>query len=76
MSEDELSENFSRANCPDTTSLTDSDEYQKNYVDTHRWRASEPREEVFDDSELNKEWIFEIIGEEVDENGNSRFACK
>jgi hypothetical protein len=68
MSDDELSS----ANVPDSMASTDSDEYQKNYVDTHRWRASDPPEEVFNDSDLNREWGFDIIGEEVDENGNVR----
>jgi len=72
MSEDELSEKFSSANRPGSIASTDSDEYQKIYVDSQRWRASEPPEEVFNDSDLNREWGFDIIGEEVDENGNVR----
>ena len=64
MSDDEIDEQFSSGN------EFDSDEYQKNYVDAHRWRASEPPEEVFKDSDLNREWGFDIIGEDVDENGD------
>lgn len=37
---------------------------------TQRWRASEPPEEVFTETEQNQEWRYDIVGEEVDENGN------
>jgi hypothetical protein len=37
---------------------------------TERWRASEPPEELFTEAERNTEWQYDIIGEEVDENGN------
>jgi len=35
-----------------------------------RWRASEPPEELFTEAEQDAEWQYDIIGEEVDENGN------
>lgn len=40
------------------------------YVNTDRWRASEAPEEVFTEAESNREWSYDIIGEEVDESGN------
>lgn len=42
---------------------------EQDYLDTKRWRASEPPQEVFTESENNREWGYDIIGEEVDENG-------
>jgi GH43 family beta-xylosidase len=48
--------------------VSSGDESQ-DYVDTKRWRASAPPEEVFTESENNREWGYDIIGEEVDENG-------
>lgn len=33
------------------------------------WRASEPPEESFSDSDEDQEWRYQIIGEEVDGSG-------
>jgi hypothetical protein len=64
MSEDEIYVQFSSGD-----ELDGADSIDKSYVDTQKWRASEPPEEVFKDSDLNREWNYDIIGEEVDENG-------
>jgi hypothetical protein len=62
MSDDEKFSSGNEFDCADSF-----DEDQKNYV--YKWRASEPPEEVFKDVDPNREWGYDIIGEEVDENG-------
>lgn len=49
--------------------ISDCNESEHEVV-TARWQASEPPEEVFTSAETNKEWHYDIIGEDIDENGN------
>lgn len=58
MSDDELWEQPSDCN------------KSKHQVVTTGWRASEPPQEVFTAAETNREWNYDIIGEDIDEDGD------
>lgn len=69
MSEAELSY-IDVVGTDDESYSTPADEKEGEEEPTMRWQASEPPEEIFTEAEQNKEWPFEIIGEDVDHNGN------
>jgi len=62
-------ESYQRFSTPSDEKGSDEEPYAQ------RWRASEPPEEIFSEAEQNEEWSYDIIGEDVDHNGNVMCVC-
>jgi len=75
MSEAELSDQDVVITDDERFSTPSDEKESEEEPPTKRWRASEPPEEIFTEAEQNKEWPFEIIGEDVDHNDNLTCVC-